>query len=221
MSPLTRFRADESHVQLPFVKEYYTQRASVPGTLIISEATFISPRGSGYGNVPGIYSPAQITAWKEIADSVHAKGSFIFLQLWALGRTANPGNLSKEGNELVSSSAVPMGEGAPTPRALTEDEIEQFIKDYAQAGRNAIDAGFDGVEIHGANGYLVDQFTQDTSNKRTDGWGGSIEKRARFAVEVSKALVEAIGADKVGIRLSPWSPFQGMKMEEVQNQWQR
>ncbi|KAK5119321.1 Chanoclavine-I aldehyde reductase fgaOx3 [Meristemomyces frigidus] len=216
MAPLTRFRADDNHVQLPFVKDYYTQRSCVPGTLLITEATFISPAASGYPNVPGIYNDEQIKAWKEIVDSVHEAGGVIYLQLWALGRAANADTKKAEGTgDVVSSSDIAMSDNSPAPRPLTEDEIEQYIKDYASAAKNSVEgAGFDGVEIHGANGYLIDQFTQDVCNKRTDKWGGSIENRARFGIEVSKAVVEAVGADKTGIRLSPWSPFQGMRMEE-------
>ncbi|MCJ1407823.1 Chanoclavine-I aldehyde reductase fgaOx3 [Ptychographa xylographoides] len=219
MAPLTRFRANDAHVQLPIATEYYEQRASVPGTLLITEATFISPRGSGYANVPGIYNDDQIKQWKNITAAVHKKGSYIYLQLWALGRTADPNVLKQEGQDLVSSSATPMSSEAPEPKALTEEEIHQFISDYAQAAKNSIEAGFDGVEIHGANGYLIDQFTQDTCNRRTDAWGGSVEKRARFGLEVAKAVVEAVGADKTGIRLSPFSTFQGMKMENPKPQF--
>ncbi|KAI1373071.1 NADH:flavin oxidoreductase/NADH oxidase family protein [Hypoxylon crocopeplum] len=214
MAPLTRYRADSEHVPLPFVKDYYEQRASVPGTLLITEATFISRQASGYPNAPGIWSKEQVTAWKGVTDAVHAKGSYIFLQLWALGRVANPNILKTEGFELRSASAIPSGEGEPVPQELTVDEIQSFIADYAQAARNAIEAGFDGVEIHGANGYLVDQFIQDVSNQRQDHYGGSIENRARFALEVTSAIVSAVGADKVGIRLSPLSTFQGMRMDE-------
>lgn len=220
MAPLTRYRASDDHVQLDFVPEYYAQRASVPGTLIITEATFISARASGYPNIPGIYNAAQIAAWKKVTEAVHAKGSFIWLQLWALGRAANPKVLAKEGNfRVVSSSAVPIAPGKAVPEPLTEAEIWEFIGDYAQAARNAIAAGFDGVEIHGANGYLVDQFIQDTCNQRTDGWGGSVEKRARFGLEVAKAVVDAVGADRVAIRLSPFSEFQGMKMKDPVSQF--
>lgn len=216
MAPLTRFRADDNHVQLPFVKEYYTQRSCVPGTLLITEAVFISPAASGFPNVPGIYNDEQIKAWKEIVNSVHEAGGVIYLQLWALGRAANADTKKAEGTgDVVSSSDLAMSDNSPAPRPLTEDEIEQYIKDYASAAKNAVEgAGFDGVEIHGANGYLIDQFTQDVSNKRTDKWGGSIENRARFGIEVTKAVVEAVGADKTGIRLSPWSNFQGMRMED-------
>ncbi|KAK3711538.1 hypothetical protein LTR37_009529 [Vermiconidia calcicola] len=216
MAPLTRFRADDKHVQLPFVKDYYTQRACVPGTLLITEATFISPRASGYPNVPGIYNQEQIDAWKEIVESVHQAGGIIFLQLWALGRTANKELMAKEGNgDVVSSSAVPENSDKAEPRALEDGEVWEFVQDYATAAKNAVEgAGFDGVEIHGANGYLVDQFTQNVCNQRTDQWGGSIENRSRFGLEVAKAVVNAVGADKTGIRLSPWSTFQGMKMQD-------
>lgn len=216
MAPMTRFRADDSHVPLPIVRDYYEQRASVPGTLIVTEGTFISARAGGYRNIPGIYTPEQIAAWRSIVDAIHAKGSFAYLQLWALGRAADPGVLKEEGPyDFVSSSPVPINPDAPAkPRELTEDEIWAFVGDYAQAARNAIAAGFDGVEIHAANGYLIDQFIQDTCNHRTDAWGGSVEKRARFALEVTKAVVDAVGADRTGIRLSPWSTFQGMRMAD-------
>ena len=214
MSPLTRFRADDSHVPLPFVADYYGQRASVPGTLLITEATFISPRASGYANVPGLWSTSQIAAWKTITTAVHRKGSFIFAQLWALGRTADPDNIRSKGLELVSASARSLNQGGGSPKPLTDDEIHAFIKDYAQAARNAMKAGFDGVEIHAANGYLIDQFTQEVCNVRHDHWGGSIEARSRFGIAVTEAVVNAVGADRTGIRLSPWSTFQGMGLED-------
>ena len=216
MAPLTRYRADEHHVHTDLAVEYYEQRASVPGTLLITEATFISPRGSGYPKVPGIYNAAQVAAWRKVTDAVHKKGSYIYLQLWALGRAAKPEVVRSEAGEkwFVSSSNVPIQAGNEAPRALEEKEIWGFVQDYAQAAKASIEAGFDGVEIHGANGYLVDQFTQDTCNKREDAWGGSVEKRARFGMEVTKAVVEAVGADRVGIRLSPFSTFQAMKMAD-------
>ncbi|EMC94206.1 hypothetical protein BAUCODRAFT_36680 [Baudoinia panamericana UAMH 10762] len=215
MAPLTRFRADDNHVQLPFVKDYYSQRACVPGTLLITEATFISPQAGGFPNVPGIYTEEQVKAWKVVTDSVHQAGGVIFLQLWALGRAANPDVMKKEElGDVVSASDIPMSDNSPKPRPLTEDEIEQYIRDYTAAAKNAIEAGFDGVEIHGANGYLPDQFTQDVSNRRTDKWGGSVENRARFTLEISKSIVKEIGAERTGIRLSPWSVFQGMRMED-------
>ncbi|MCJ1289350.1 Chanoclavine-I aldehyde reductase fgaOx3 [Xylographa carneopallida] len=219
MAPLTRYRADENHVPLPMVTEYYAQRASVPGTLLITEATVISPRASGYNHIPGIYSAAQIAQWKEVTAAVHAKGSYIYLQLWALGRAAHPDILAAEGYPYVSSSATPMSVESPTPRALTEEEIHAFIADYASAAKNAIAAGFDGVEIHAANGYLIDQFTQDTCNARTDAWGGSVANRARFGLEVARAVVAAVGPHRTGIRLSPFSTFQGMRMADPRPQF--
>lgn len=215
MAPLTRFRAGDDHAILPIAQEYYEQRACVPGTFIVSEATVISAKAGGYPNVPGIYNQQQIDAWKAVTDRVHKAGSYIYLQLWALGRVASPETKQAEGTgDVVSSSPTPYDPNAPVPRELTEDEIHEYIHDYASAAKAAIQAGFDGVEIHAANGYLIDQFTQDTCNKRTDKWGGSVENRARFALQVTKAVVDAVGADKTGIRLSPFSPFQGMKMAD-------
>ncbi|KAF7900433.1 uncharacterized protein EAF01_007735 [Botrytis porri] len=214
MAPLTRFRADDNHVPLPMVTEYYAQRASVPGTLLISEATFIAPQAAGYANPPGIWSKEQIAGWKKVTDAVHAKKSYIWMQLWALGRAADPSNLQEEGGYKLKSSSDVAFEGGGKPEPLTEAEIKEYIGLYAQAAKNAIEAGFDGVEIHGANGYLIDQFFQDTANRRTDSWGGSIENRARFGLEVTKAIVAAVGAEKTSIRLSPFSPFQGMKMAD-------
>ncbi|GCB25555.1 chanoclavine-I aldehyde reductase [Aspergillus awamori] len=214
MAPMTRFRADDAHVPPPMVKDYYEQRAAVPGTLIITEATFISPQAGGFSNVPGIYNQAQIDAWRQVTDAVHAKGSYIYLQLWALGRAADAEALNAQGHALVSSSATPLSSDSPTPKELTEAEIHQYIRDYAEAAKNAIAAGFDGVEIHGTNGFLVDQFIQDTCNKRQDLWGGSIENRARFPLEVTRAIVGAIGADRTAIRLGPWSTFMGMRMAD-------
>jgi NADPH2 dehydrogenase len=215
MSPLTRFRADDEHVPLPFVAEYYAQRASVPGTLLITEATYISPEHSGYPNAPGIYNDTQIEAWKTVTNAVHEKGSYIVAQLWALGRAA--GNKDFAGSDPITvrgPSALPLQEEDVIPEALTVDQIKETVQQYAQAAKNAIKAGFDGVEIHGANGYLVDQFIQDTANKRTDAYGGSNENRSRFAVEVTQAVVEAVGANRTGVRLSPWSTYQGMRMED-------
>ncbi|KAH8674553.1 hypothetical protein BGZ60DRAFT_404271 [Tricladium varicosporioides] len=217
LAPLTRFRADDNHVPLPFVADYYVQRASTPGTLLITEATFIAPQAGGMTNVPGIWNDAQIQAWKKVTDAVHEKRSFIYLQLWALGRAAQEKVMKEEFGEkgkVVSSSDVPIGPNNAVPTPLTENEIVEYIGLYAQAAKNAVAAGFDGVEIHGANGYLIDQFTQDTSNKRTDKWGGSVENRARFGIEVAKAVVAAIGPERTGIRLSPFSEFQSMRMKD-------
>ncbi|KAL7949759.1 hypothetical protein V8C42DRAFT_311863 [Trichoderma barbatum] len=209
MAPMTRFRADDNHVPLPTVKEYYAQRTAVPGSLAITEATFITQRAGGYGNVPGIYNQEQIDAWKAIVDAVHDQGSYIYLQLWALGRAANAQVLKEEsGSDLVSASDIPQTDGEK-PRPLTEEEILEYIQDYTQAAKNAIAAGFDGVEIHGANSYLLEQFIQEASNKRTDAWGGSIENRSRFVLEVTKSVVAAVGADRTAIRLSPFADMLG------------
>ena len=214
MAPLTRFRASDSHAILPFAAEYYGQRASVPGTLLISEATLISGQHEGYPNVPAIETQEQIDAWKKVTEAVHKEGSFIYLQLWALGRVANKDFAAAHGITVKSSSATQLSDDLAVPKEMTVDEIKETVGAYAQAAKNAIAAGFDGVEIHAANGYLVDQFLQDTCNKRTDNYGGSIENRSRFAVEVTQAVVDAVGADRTGIRLSPFSEFQGMKMKD-------
>jgi len=214
MAPLTRFRVNDDHEVLPMAAQYYGQRACVPGTLLITEATLVSKQSGGYANVPGIYTQAQIDAWKPITEAVHKKGSFVYLQLWALGRVANKDFAEKNGITVKSSSATSLGEGYATPKEMTVDEIKESVNDYAQAAKNAIEAGFDGVEIHAANGYLIDQFLQDTCNKRTDSYGGSVENRSRFAVEVTQAVAQAVGVDKTGIRLSPFSEFQGMKMQD-------
>ncbi|GKT40288.1 chanoclavine-I aldehyde reductase fgaOx3 [Colletotrichum spaethianum] len=200
-------------------KEYYTQRASVPGTMIITEATFVSRQVDGYSyaglhHTPGIYTRDQIASWKEITDAVHAKGSFIWMQLWALGRVADPKAASTRGFTVKGPSAIPEGEGKHMPEEMTKEDIRSVIADFAQAARNAIEAGFDGVELHGANGYLIDQFIQDRANQRIDEYGGSIENRARFVIETASAVVAAVGADRVGIRFSPWSTFQGMRMTD-------
>jgi NADPH2 dehydrogenase len=212
MAPVTRFRADDDHTPLPIMAEYYAQRASVPGTLLITEATYISAAGSGYENAPALYSTEQIEGWKRVTDAVHAKGSLIFAQLWAMGRAAKPEILAREnGSKLLAPSAIPISSKDPVPQEMSETDIMQFIRDYAQAARNAIfAAGFDGVEVHAANGYLIPQFLEEGSNQRSDDWGGSIENRSRFGLEVTKAVIGAVGADKVGIRMSPWSRFQGM-----------
>lgn len=218
MAPMTRRRAQFDHTPTDLMVEYYEQRASVPGTLIITEATSVSERSAALPNTAGLFTRAHIDAWKPITAAVHKKGSFIFAQLWICGRAARPGAV-KRGAHVVSASDIPFSEGAPVPRALTEAEIFQLIDDHRAAAINAIEAGFDGVEIHGANGYLVDQFTQDVSNVRTDEWGGSIEKRARFGIEVAKAVAEAIGANRTGYRVSPWSKHHGMGMSDPRPQF--
>ncbi|KIX00587.1 uncharacterized protein Z518_09652 [Rhinocladiella mackenziei CBS 650.93] len=215
MAPLTRLRATDHRVPTPLMKEYYGQRASVPGTLIIAEGTFVSPSAAGgFANAPGIWSQDQIAAWRVITDEVHARGSFIFCQLFAMGRAANIEVAKREGVSIVAPSAVPIDQDSPIPRAMEIQEIQQTVYDFAEAAENAIRAGFDGVECHGANGYLLDQFTQDTSNKRDDEYGGSVENRSRLLHDVLKAMTTAVGPKRVGLRLSPWSPFQGMRMQD-------
>jgi NADPH2 dehydrogenase len=211
LAPLTRLRQDADRNPLPFVKDYYAQRASVLGTLLITEGLGIDPHIGSDDHFPGIYSASHIAAWKEITDAVHAKGSFIWAQIFSLGRAAK----SQEGERgILSSNAIPIDAESPIPAEMTEKEIENTIKNFMQAARKAMEAGFDGVEIHGANGYLIDQFTQDTANKRKDKWGGSVENRSRFGLEVTKAVVAALGARRVGFRISPYSTFQAMCMDD-------
>ncbi|KAF8550084.1 NADH:flavin oxidoreductase/NADH oxidase [Imleria badia] len=217
LAPLTRFRAHASHVPGPQQASYYSQRGSVPGSLLITEATFISHDAGGYGHVPGIYTDEQIREWKKVTEAIHARGSYIFLQLWALGRAADIDFLENQDppSAYVSASGVALTGQSKPPRALTEAEIQEYIATYAKAASNAVHgAGFDGVEIHNANGYLLDEFLQTVSNKRTDRWGGDEEGRTRFSREVVSAVVDAIGEDRVGIRISPWSTFQDMGMSD-------
>ncbi|KAK7031116.1 hypothetical protein VNI00_013721 [Paramarasmius palmivorus] len=202
------------------MKEYYAQRASTPGTLIISEGVFPSAASGGNPNYPGIWNDGHIKAWKEIADVVHAKGSLIYMQLMARGRAAETVHLKAidASYEVASSSNIGLSsrpDTVPKPRALTLEEICDYIELYATAASNAIHkAGCDGVEIHAANGYLIDQFTQDVCNNRMDAYGGSIENRCRFALELVERVGREVGLNKVGIRISPWSPFQEMGMKD-------
>lgn len=214
MAPLTRLRASDDRVPTPLMKEYYGQRSAVPGTLIISEGTFISATCGGFPRAPGIWRDDQITAWKTITDEVHSHDCFIFCQLFAMGRAADVELAREEGHPIVAPSAIPMEEGAAVPGAMTIEEIQQTIRDFVDASKNALQAGFDGVEIHGANGYLLDQFIQEVSNKRQDDYGGNVENRSRLLDEVIRAVAEAIGPKRVGLRLSPWSTFQGMRMDD-------
>ena len=213
MAPLTRMRAPNNTVS-DLHSLYYSQRSSRPGTLIITEATFISEAASGYPLAPGIWRQDQIDAWKKVFDAIHANKSYVYVQLWALGRAAFKSDLDARGLPYVSASDVPESTNnpdAPVPRPLTVDEIKEYVKNYVQAAKNAIEAGADGVEIHSTNGYLLDQFLHENTNKRTDQYGGSIENRARFTLEVVDAVTEAIGADRVGIRLSPWNLSNSME----------
>lgn len=214
MAPLTRFRCAADHVPGELCVQYYTQRASTPGTLIIAESSLISPAYGNFPNAPGIWNEAQIQGWKAITDAIHKRGCFIICQLNAPGRAAKVMAESSKQEQLLSSSAVAIDETRPVPREMTTLEIETAVEDYAQAAKNAVAAGFDGVEIHGANGYLVDQFTQDTCNQRKDEYGGSVENRARFAIEVATAVVAAVGYDRVGFRISPYSTYNGMLMKD-------
>lgn len=222
MAPLTRNRAGAGNAPTALNVTYYEQRASAG--LIITEASQISPQGLGYPNTPGIYSAEQIAGWKAITAAVHAKGGRIFLQLWHVGRISHP-SLQPDGALPVAPSAIaPVGMAATfsgeqpfvTPRALETEELPGIVHDYRQAALNAIAAGFDGVEIHSANGYLLDQFLQDGSNHRTDQYGGSIENRARLVLEVVEAVVDAVGSDRVGIRLSPSGTFNSMSDSDPQ-----
>ena len=216
MAPLTRNRATHG-TDVPHLlnAEYYAQRAEDAG-LIISEATQISPTGKGYAWTPGIYSQEQVEGWKLVTDAVHAKGGKIYLQLWHVGRMSHP-SLQPGGIAPVAPSAIaPINQrtyienGTFTevgmPRALTLEEIPRIIDDYRKATRNAIKAGFDGVEIHAANGYLIQQFLSDKTNHRQDNYGGSVANRIRFALEVTEAVIAEIGKDRTGIRISPVSP---------------
>ncbi len=208
MSPLTRCRASAGRVPNDLMREYYTQRASAG--LILTEATSVSPMGVGYPDTPGIWSEEQVAGWKHITQGVHEAGGRILLQLWHVGRISDPSYL--DGQLPVAPSAVAAGGHVSllrpkrpfvTPRALEPEEIPGIIAAYRKGAENAKTAGFDGVEIHGANGYLLDQFLQDSTNKRTDDYGGPIENRARLMLEVTDACVDVWGADRVGMHLAP------------------
>jgi len=214
--PLTRMRAtkesDGVYVPNDLIVEHYSQRAT-KGGFLLTEALPISRLASGYPGVAGIFTPSQITGWKKVTDAVHAKGGYIYNQLWHVGRETVPALI--EGHTALSSSDIPIegkalngAEYADTPpKPMTKEEIAETVKEYAAAAKRSIEAGFDGVEIHGASGYLLDQFLHDNINVRTDSYGGSIENRSRFILEVIQAVTTAVGADRTGIRLSPVSDF--------------
>ncbi|MFF3380672.1 alkene reductase [Streptomyces sp. NPDC002680] len=212
MAPMTRSRAyGDGQCVTDLSATYYAQRASAG--LIITEGTQPSVVGQGYPATPGIHSDEQVAAWRKVTDAVHAEGGVIYLQLMHTGRVGHPSlmGLQPVGPSAVTAKGQVYTQTGPQdfvePKELTEAEIRETIADYASAARNAIEAGFDGVELHGANGYLIHQFLAPNSNQRTDGWGGSPQARIRFAVETAKAVAEAIGADKLGFRISPGNPF--------------
>ena len=215
MAPLTRCRADEGRVPNALMAEYYVQRASAG--LIISEATAVTPMGVGYPDTPGIWSDAQIRGWSNVTKAVHANGGKIVLQLWHVGRISDP--IYLDGELPVAPSAIqPAGHVSlvrpmkdfVTPRALETEEIADIVEAYRQGAENAMAAGFDGVEIHGANGYLLDQFLQSSTNQRTDQYGGSLENRARLLLEVTDAAISVWGAGRVGMHLSPRADIHDM-----------
>ena len=215
MAPMTRNRSP-NNVPNADVVTYYAQRATAG--LIITEGVSPSPNGVGYARIPGFYSAEQVAAWRPVAAAIHAQGGHAFVQLMHTGRASHQDNLPA-GAKVVAPSAIALadpihvdatGPVPPTPPvALTDAEVLATIEEYAQAAANAVEAGFDGVELHGANGYLIEQFLGSATNHRTDKWGGSVENRIRFAVEVAKAAIARIGADRVGIRLSPYGVFNG------------
>jgi N-ethylmaleimide reductase len=217
MAPLTRARAGVERIPNALIAQYYRQRASAG--LIISEATHVSPQGIGWVETPGIHTDEQVKGWQLVTEAVHEEGGKIYLQLWHTGRASHP-DFQVDGALPVSASAIAPAGDAHTPlgkkpyvapRALETEEIAGVVQTYAEATRRAQDAGFDGVEIHAANGYLIDQFLRDCSNHRTDAYGGSIPNRLRLLQEVTEAVVSAWSADRVGVRLSPTNPFNDMK----------
>ena len=221
MSPMTRNRAP-GNIPNELMAQYYAQRASAG--LIITEGTSPSPNGLGYPRIPGIFSAAQIAGWKLVTEAVHANGGKMFMQLMHCGRIGHALNLPAGARILAPSAVAAAGEmytdaegmkSHPVPQAMTEADIRSAIDEYAQAATNAVAAGFDGVELHGANGYLLEQFIRPNSNQRTDHYGGAIENRARFVLEVADATIKAIGKDKVGIRLSPFGVFNDMPLYDA------
>ena len=215
MAPMTRSRAT-GNVPNELMEKYYKLRADAG--LIITEGTSPSPNGLGYARIPGMFSDAQVQGWKRVNDGVHAAGGKIFIQLMHTGRVGHPDNLQAGSRILAPSAIAAPGEmwtdsngmqPHPVPTAMSEADIALTIAEYANASKRAIEAGFDGVELHGANGYMIDQFLNTATNQRTDQWGGSVENRIRFAVEVAKASAAAIGAERIGMRISPYGAFNG------------
>ncbi|KAK7462993.1 hypothetical protein VKT23_007574 [Stygiomarasmius scandens] len=217
LAPMTRIRTTPTEAPVPgLVKEYYEQRASTPGTLLVSEGTLIASKAHGFPGAPGFWTEEHINGWKEIVDAVHAKGSFIFLQLGAMGRVASTALLKQRDPsfEVVGAGDIPFT-GGDVPRPLTREEIREYIDLFALAAKNGVEkAGFDGVELHACNTDLIQQFLEDVSNNRTDEYGGSIENRARFALEIVEAVSKAIGVKKTAVRLSPWLTLLDMGMKD-------
>jgi N-ethylmaleimide reductase len=218
MSPMTRCRADAEHAPTELVAEYYEQRASAG--LIVTEGIAPSSSGKGYARIPGLWSDAQVAGFSEVTRRVHARGAKIFAQLMHTGRVSHPLNMP-EGAEVIAPSAIALTtakmwtdqqqmQDYPTPRAMTLTEVERTLEEHVVAAKNAIRAGFDGVELHGANGYLTEQFLSPHTNQRSDRFGGSVEARQRFALEAVGAMASAIGKERVGIRLSPYGVASGM-----------
>lgn len=215
MAPLTRNRAAAGLVPNDLAADYYSQRASAG--LIITEATQVSKQAQGYQDTPGLYTPDQIAGWRKVTDAVHAQGGRIFVQLWHVGRVSHvdlhggeapvaPSAIRAETKTFVNNGFADVSQ----PHALDLEEIPGIVEDFRRAAANAIEAGFDGVEVHGANGYLLDQFLRETANVRTDAYGGSIENRARLLIEVTAAVASVTGAQRTGVRLSPVSPASGI-----------
>ncbi|SEI16960.1 alkene reductase [Tardiphaga sp. OK245] len=212
MAPLTRNRALPGNVPNPLAVEYYSQRASAG--LLVTEGTPVSQQGQGYQDVPGVYTKEQIAGWKKVTEAVHAKGGHIYMQIWHVGRISHV-SLQPNGGAPVAPSAIRANTktfvnntftDVSEPRALELGEIQGVIDSFARGAANAVEAGFDGVEIHGANGYLLEQFARDSTNKRTDAYGGSLENRAKLMLEVAAAVAKEIGGDRTGIRISPVTP---------------
>lgn len=215
MAPMTRSRAVAGNVPSPMAANYYVQRASAG--LIVTEGTQVSPQGVGYIRTPGIHADEQVAGWRTVTDAVHRAGGKIFLQLWHVGRISHPdfhgGELPVAPSAVAAEGEVFTAKGSQkmvAPRALAVSELPGVVEQFRQGAENAKAAGFDGVELHGANGYLLDQFTRDGTNKRTDAYGGTVENRARFPLEVTRAVIDVWGPDRVGYRISPTSGFNAM-----------
>lgn len=217
MAPMTRCRTERANTPNELMVEYYAQRATAG--LIVTEGTSPSPNGTGYARIPGIWNDAQVAGWRKVTDAVHARGGRIAIQLMHTGRVGHPANLPPGAEVLAPSAVACEGEmytdalgmqPHPVPRAMTDAEVRAAVAEFVQAARNAVAAGFDAVELHGANGYLIEQFLSPQTNQRTDAWGGSVARRLSLALEVAGATAAAIGGERVGMRLSPYGVNAGM-----------